>query len=77
MMLSEEVIIFSSATQPSEGSFKLFPLCDHYFVLLQYSQLQLSKTALLPAKINLSFAFTHFLVVFYLKNSKRPLSQFP
>lgn len=72
-----EMIIFSSATQLSVGSFKLFPLCDHYFVLLQYSQLQFPKAALLPVKRHLSLVFTHFLVVFYLQNSELPSSQFP
>lgn len=38
MLLSDkacvEVIVFSSATQLSEGSFELFPFCGHYSVLL-------------------------------------------
>lgn len=64
MLLSDEacveVIVFSSATQLSEGSFELFPLCGHYSVLLQYSQLQFSKAALLTVKRHLSFAFQVF-----------------
>lgn len=64
MLLSDEacveVIVFRSATQLSERSLKLFPLCDHYCVLLQYSQLQFSKAELLPVKRHYSLTFPQF-----------------
>lgn len=74
MLLSDEthvkVIVSNSAIHLSEGSFKLFPLRDNYFILLQYSQLQFSKAVLLPVKRYLSFTFPLFLVVFFsLQNS--------
>lgn len=81
MLLSDEacveVIVFRSATQLSERSLKLFPLCDHYCVLLQYSQLQFSKAELLPVKRHYSLTFPQFWGFFCLQNSKLPFSQFP